>query len=58
MLILIGLMIWQIHDVVIMFWLSRVKNKKTFRHNLDHLAKITAIKYRNNDSLHVYMQGF
>ena len=28
MLILIGLMIWQIHDVVIMFWLSRVKNKK------------------------------
>ena len=57
MLILIGLMIWQIHDVVIMFWLSRVKNKKNFS-SLDHLAKITAIKYRNNDSLHVYMQGF
>ena len=47
MLILIGLMIWQIHDVVIMFFSS-----------LDHLTKITAIKYRNNDSLHVCLQGF
>ena len=59
MLILIALMIWQIHDVVIMFWLSRVKNKKNFS-SLDHLTKTTAIKYRNNDrkSLHVCMLGF
>ena len=53
MLILIGLMILQIHDVVIMFWLSRVRNKKNFS-SLDHLNKITAIKYRNNVVICLY----